>query len=349
MRIRLAVPEAHVTPEIINAALEATTRTDEELIRSGVVPTAREAIAGGVKWRPEPPGDEHFDAATTVMQRGHGDCDDLASWHSASLRVTGEDPGATTQVVPSGPNAWHAVTVRSDGAIDDPSAAAGMYDYYRFPVQPRLDRGHNQPHIRHTVVGDAYVARCDVPWKHTGLAISGHGWGQTWADAVRDAVHGPYVMGQAAGIVDPAHLAQLMALHALLSEADPAEVAEVMAASGMPRAHHVVGSIWDTVAKVAKMAVAPVMAEDTLLRKVPGYEKLSAMGPFAKERAEAMGALHSVYDPIGQGHHHRGHAAAAGAPADAAGFVSQGPDFSGIPGMGMPGHHPPIVPIIVRF
>jgi hypothetical protein len=126
MRIRLAIPEEHVEPGVINATLEAVTRLDESLIRSGQSPTSHEALRGGAVWHPEPPGDEHFDHGATIAQRGWGDCDDWAPLHAATLRATGEDPGASAIVIPSGPNLWHALVKRSDGSTDDPSEWAGM-------------------------------------------------------------------------------------------------------------------------------------------------------------------------------------------------------------------------------
>jgi hypothetical protein len=125
MRIRISVPEEHVEPSVINAALEAVTRLDHNMIASGDAPLF-DPSNPGVKWRPEPMGDEHFDNAGTVEQRGWGDCDDLAPWRAASLRATGEDPGAVAIVVPSGPNMFHAIVRRSDGSNDDPSQDAGM-------------------------------------------------------------------------------------------------------------------------------------------------------------------------------------------------------------------------------
>lgn len=129
MRIRLAIPDSLDDSDrksALEAALEAVTIANTPLIRAGKVPTAKEAIAAGGQWRPEPPGDEHFDLASTVVQRGHGDCDDWAPYHASSLRATGVDPGARAIVRKSGPMRWHAVTQRSDGSIEDPSKAAGM-------------------------------------------------------------------------------------------------------------------------------------------------------------------------------------------------------------------------------
>lgn len=130
MRIRIAVPEEHADPHVIDAALEAVTRLDESLIRSGQSPTATELVAKGARWRPENMGDEHFDHGATIAQRGWGDCDDWAPLRAAELRATGQDPGATARVVPSGPSTYHAMVQRSSGELergtDDISARAGM-------------------------------------------------------------------------------------------------------------------------------------------------------------------------------------------------------------------------------
>lgn len=188
MRLRIAVPEQHVEPTVINAALEAVTRLDEHMIRAGEVPSWPDAVASGVRWRPEPPGDEHFDNAKTVIDRKWGDCDDVAPYKAAWLRATGEDPGATAIVVPSGPDTFHALVKRSAGELDDPSIEAGMQprrvggidgDTIRIwaqdPHDGRVYEGslvpsvgplimHNGPAVavRRTVGG--YEGRVDLPW-----------------------------------------------------------------------------------------------------------------------------------------------------------------------------------------
>jgi hypothetical protein len=50
----------------------------------------------------------------------------MAPFAAASMRATGEDPGAKAIVKRSGPNRWHAVVQRSDGTIRDPSRETGM-------------------------------------------------------------------------------------------------------------------------------------------------------------------------------------------------------------------------------
>ena len=131
MRIRLAVPDVlddHDRKDALDAALEAVTRTVAALVRTGKAPPAAGQIKSGrVRWHPEPPGDEHFDLPSTIMARGHGDCDDLAPWHAGSLRAAGIDPKARAIVRKSGPKRWHAIVQRGNGSIEDPSAHAGMH------------------------------------------------------------------------------------------------------------------------------------------------------------------------------------------------------------------------------
>jgi hypothetical protein len=126
MRIQVVVPDEHVTPEVVEPVLEAVTRVNQHMLATGQTPTSHELIKGGAVWRPENMGDEHFDHGGTIAQRGWGDCDDWAPLHAATLRQSGEDPGAKTIMVPSGPNTFHAIVQRSNGQIEDPSIAAGM-------------------------------------------------------------------------------------------------------------------------------------------------------------------------------------------------------------------------------
>jgi hypothetical protein len=127
VRIRLSIPDRLVTPEALEAALEATSLANEQAILKGEVPPLTEAIKKGVRWKPEPFSDgEHFDLAHQVVSRSWGDCDDLAPWLTGELRATGQDPGAVSRVYKSGPDRWHVVTETSDGEILDPSKWAGM-------------------------------------------------------------------------------------------------------------------------------------------------------------------------------------------------------------------------------
>jgi len=130
MRIRIAIPDDRITPELLEPVLETVTRVNESMIRDGTIPTASELVARGAVWRPENMGDEHFDHGATIQQRGWGDCDDWAPLKAAEMRATGEDPGARATIVPSGPTTYHAIVERSSGeqmrGADDISVQAGM-------------------------------------------------------------------------------------------------------------------------------------------------------------------------------------------------------------------------------
>lgn len=249
MRIRLAVPDAAIKPDVLDAALEAVTRTNERLIDEGHVPLADEAIAKGVKWKPEPPGDEHFDHAMTVVKRGWGDCDDLAPYQAASLRVTGEDPGARAFVKKTGPGRWHAMVERSDGSIEDPSADAGMYEY-RSPIQPKLTGPIGMPHIATKRVGPLWAARCDAPWKHSRYAISGHGLATSQRGAASDAIKGALLVGDSAGIVEEEHLVRMAGLDALVTGCSPARVRAMLEGMGMSNCGSVLGRLMATANKI---------------------------------------------------------------------------------------------------
>jgi hypothetical protein len=130
MRIRVAVPDEHVTPEVVEPVLEAVTRLNEHMLASGQTPTSHELVGQGAIWRPENMGDEHFDHGGTIASRGWGDCDDWAPLHAATLRATGEDPGARVVMKASGPSTFHAMVERSNGQVEtgdqDISVRAGM-------------------------------------------------------------------------------------------------------------------------------------------------------------------------------------------------------------------------------
>lgn len=230
MRIRLGVPSDANRDEkeaILNAALESVTRADEAQLRRGA-PTAIQGIRAGVRWKPEPPGDEHFDLAGTVLRRGWGDCDDLAPWHAASLRLTGEDPEAYAFVRPSGPNRWHAVVQRSNGTVEDPSRAAGMGsvggDEYAGPFWPAMFG--QRLAIASSPLQQGFAGRVDVPSLDVPAVYSALARGSHPGAAVRGACAGALdVCGDDA---DAVHLLRLQGLHDLLAGADPQDVADAL-------------------------------------------------------------------------------------------------------------------------
>ena len=89
MLVNIGIPESEITAPVLDAGLEAVTRLNTQLIKSGKVPDFAAQIRGGLKWKPEPPGQESFDHAGILAKRGNGDCDDIAPLHVASLRASG--------------------------------------------------------------------------------------------------------------------------------------------------------------------------------------------------------------------------------------------------------------------
>lgn len=236
MRIRLGVPgdlNKDETAAVLDAALEAVTAANEPLIARGKIPHAVKAIKRGVKWRPEPPGDEHFDLASTVLKRGHGDCDDLAPYLAASLRASGEDPEAYAYVRPTGPNRWHAV-VNSQGRELDPSRWAGMGarvsgdDNYRAPFWPPMFG--DRLSVAAYPLYSGWAGRVDVPdddemmpivWSHLAKGTSPR-------SAVRGAICGVQIVGRCNGEDE----LTLAGLEALLAGAHPEQVDQALEANG---------------------------------------------------------------------------------------------------------------------
>jgi hypothetical protein len=181
VRVKVAVPDELLDASTIDSLLEATTRAGTRQILSGRAPDIRVALERGLKWKPEPFADgEHFDLPAVVAARGWGDCDDLGPWYAASLRASGEDPRARARAVRSGPNRWHAVTQTGDGAIYDPSRAAGMGRGRARVSGADVVGVHGRAAPVMAQSGDAAIAlkrgngqwwsRCDLPWGEGHLA-----------------------------------------------------------------------------------------------------------------------------------------------------------------------------------
>lgn len=203
MRIRLSIPDRLVTPEALEAALEATSLANEQAIIRGEVPPLTEAIRKGVRWKPEPFTDgEHFDLAHQVTARKWGDCDDLAPWLTGELRATGQDPGAVSRVYKSNADTWHVVTQTSDGEILDPSKWAGMgkksapsvSGVHAVTAAPFARMGEGAlcvvPHM------GSYWSRVDMPFPDAVGHIASHARARTPEQALYRAIAGAVACGE---------------------------------------------------------------------------------------------------------------------------------------------------------
>lgn len=113
----------------IDAALAATVLLNIQQMRTRRIPPLYES---GVRYQREtclvlsiPETCERFLTATQLLRERKGDCDDLSAYRCAELIFTGEDKRARARVFRSG-GGFHAIVVRGDGRIEDPSARLGM-------------------------------------------------------------------------------------------------------------------------------------------------------------------------------------------------------------------------------
>jgi hypothetical protein len=261
MHLQIAVPDRHVSAEVLNPVLEATTRLNERMMRAGEIPGFTTMLRRGVRWRKEPPGAERFDHGKIVSVRGWGDCDDLGPIRAAELRASGEDVGARSFVYKSGPHKWHAVVLRSDGRVEDPSRAAGMGKSEvgaAAPVIAPMFRPNGRAHV--ATYGNrrrGYHARVDLPARGSDHALVGTAIGRTPSEALCDAIYGVCVVGDE--IAEPAPFVKLLALDAILRGHHPESVKQEMLARGLiTRANTVHGeSVGDFFGDVVKVA-API-------------------------------------------------------------------------------------------
>jgi hypothetical protein len=307
MRIQIAVPEKHVSKPVLDAALEAVTRLNEQMIKAGDAPTSLQLLEQGARWKPEPPGQEHFDHAGRIESRGDGDCDDWAPAHAATLRVTGRDRNAVAEVRKTGPKRWHATVYRSDGREDDPSLKAGMPG----PGNPGvigawLPLMHQSVHgvggafldmprlAMRGVPGDdgsieSWQARADLPWhwrpdantrNPSDIAMVTLHKSPVSSTAICGAARGAFKLGLANG-VDVEQLKRLSAICDLCEGAPWEDVAAMYGPEHATAAGAIVGSFFGKafkkLGKVAKgVARGALKVASPALSLVPGGGLASA-------------------------------------------------------------------------
>ena len=323
MRVNVAIPDHHVNAPTLDAALEATTRLNESMLAAGEIPSFEKALMHGVRWRPEPPGGEYFDHGGLVMQRGWGDCDDLAPLHAASLRHSGKDPQAKAIVQRKGPSLWHAVVRRGDGTIDDPSKRAGMG-----PGVAPGNRGATVPLIAPPaqVVGGAFMmrpqlamrllrprspeseieARTDIPWfwqkgpndpiTPGNVAMATLHAAPVASTALTGCIDGACRLALAGEYAEEEHLSRLSALADCIEGADWQELAAEYGQDAADAAVHVVGSFFGGLAKMVSHAM-PLAS--TALQFIPGVGPIASKAldiarahlPFGEQAAHAAAAI----------------------------------------------------------
>lgn len=69
---------------------------------------------------------DNWRSADVIAQEGWGDCEGLSAWRVAELRASGEDPLARVGIYHTGPRKYHAIVLRGDDTIEDPSVPLGL-------------------------------------------------------------------------------------------------------------------------------------------------------------------------------------------------------------------------------
>ena len=129
--------------------------------------------ASGVRYRRSDP-QERWQLPSEVRAAGGADCEDLASWRAAELRENGER--ATVTIKRTSPQVLHAVVVRADGRIEDPSRRLGM---------GREKIGSMNTNLRWKLrkVADGWEGEAEIPLPAGSAAVATRARGQTRGDA----------------------------------------------------------------------------------------------------------------------------------------------------------------------
>jgi hypothetical protein len=117
---------------VLTALLEALILADSLMLRTdSSLPFLYDA---GVRYEAEELGDDDWRDVLAILDHAGGDCEDLASWRVADLRVRLSEPSARPHVTSSqvvhpteGPyTLYHIQVLRADGSVEDPSKLLGM-------------------------------------------------------------------------------------------------------------------------------------------------------------------------------------------------------------------------------
>jgi hypothetical protein len=119
--------DRQIAHKCIEHCLRALTLIDEMYLRAH--PEVPPLYTTGVRYEEEPPGQEDWQDVRTTLKKGVGDCEDLACWRAAELRVRdGVDawPTYLWRARPRGGMLYHIQTEYPDGRVEDPSRRLGM-------------------------------------------------------------------------------------------------------------------------------------------------------------------------------------------------------------------------------
>lgn len=119
--MRIVLEDIPPSADVLRAFLEGMVALNCAIILDQDLPSVYEVA----RYRREPPGREVWKHAALVVRDGLGDCEDLAAYRAAELRVR-DGEAATVDVIRTGPRTLHAVVRRADGEVEDVAKKLGM-------------------------------------------------------------------------------------------------------------------------------------------------------------------------------------------------------------------------------
>lgn len=139
-------------------------------------PSSKPLYASGVRYDARDPA-ERWQLPSETRARGRGDCEDLASYRCAELRLAGES--CRVIVKRTGPNVLHAVVERADGRIEDPSRRLGMGRRIGAAMATM------SPNVRWKIVktADGWEGQAEIPLPGARAAVATRAAGRTRGDA----------------------------------------------------------------------------------------------------------------------------------------------------------------------
>jgi len=116
----------HAKSDALTHLLEALTAVNMAWLREH--DGAPWLYRSGVRYEEEPPGRDEWQDIPETIARREGDCEDLACWRLAELRVReGEHATPFVKHAVLGPRTiYHVAVRRADGRLEDPSRILGM-------------------------------------------------------------------------------------------------------------------------------------------------------------------------------------------------------------------------------
>jgi len=116
----------HVTRAMLGIGLRALVA--QNLVWLYCHPRTPSLYDSGVVYEREPAGREDWQTIPVTLERGNGDCEDLAAWRTAELQHQGEKARIITRTKRqrNGRLLIHVLVMRENGDIEDPSLLLGM-------------------------------------------------------------------------------------------------------------------------------------------------------------------------------------------------------------------------------